>query len=50
MKAEEQRLFAVQLLDLVQKMEQMIKDYCRLLTAKDDGHGLEQEESEEDPF
>ena len=50
MKAEEQRLFASQLLDLVQKMEQMIKDYCRLLTAKDDGHWLEQEESEEDPF
>ena len=49
MKAEDQILFAGKLLDLVQQMEQIIKDYCRQLTAQDDGHWLERENRDE-PF
>ena len=47
---EDHRQVARTLLDLVQQMEQTLKDYCRLLTANDDGHWLEQNENDEDPF
>ncbi|MCK4622480.1 MAG: hypothetical protein KAT62_09740 [Desulfuromonadales bacterium] len=50
MTIEDHRQVAGTLLDLVQEMEQILKDYCRLLTANDDGHRLEQNESDKDPF
>lgn len=40
------REIAAELLDLVQQMEQTLKVYCRLLTAHDDGHRLEQNNEE----
>ena len=43
MKSEEHILYAGKLLNLVQQMEQTLKDYCRLLTSQDDGHWLENE-------
>lgn len=48
MNQEDHKKFAATLLDLVLQMEQFIKDYCRLLTANDDGHWLEQD-SNNDP-
>lgn len=38
------------LLDLVQQMEQTLKDYCRMLMVHQDGHWLEQKENSEEPF
>ncbi|MCF6178970.1 MAG: hypothetical protein L3J63_06230 [Geopsychrobacter sp.] len=49
MSPEDQIFYAGKLLDLAQQMEQLLKDYCRQLTAHDDGHRLEQENSD-DPF
>ena len=50
MKPEDHTFFARRLLELVQEMEQIIKNYSRLLTADDDGHWLEQNENDEEPF
>ena len=50
MKSEEHILYAGKLLNLVQQMEQTLKDYCRLLTSQDDGHWLENERDDEEPF
>jgi len=47
MKAEDHRQIAGDLLDLVQQMEQILKDYCNLLSAHDDGHWLEPDGNEE---
>lgn len=49
MTANEQRQLAADLLDLLWQMEQLLKDYCRQLTAQDDGHELERK-SDEEPF
>ena len=43
MKETEHRQMAVELLDLIWQMEQLLKDYARRLTAHDDGHTLERE-------
>jgi len=40
------REIAAELLDLVQQMEQTLKEYGRLLTVHDDGHWLEQNNEE----
>lgn len=45
----EHRQMAAELLDLLRQMEQALKDYCRQLTAHDDGHQLESETNDE-PF
>jgi len=47
MTTEDHRAFAAELLELVQQMEQILKNYSRLLSAHDDGHDLEQGENEE---
>lgn len=47
MTAEDHRAFAADLRELVQQMEQILKDYSRLLSAHDDGHSLEKGEDEE---
>ena len=49
MKDTERRQMAAELLDLIWQMEQVLKDYCRWLTAHDDGHELEAENNDE-PF
>jgi hypothetical protein len=49
MKDTEHRQMATELLDLLWQMEQVLKDYCRWLTADDDGHTLETENKDE-PF
>ena len=49
MTENEHRQVAADLLDLLWQMEQILKDYCRQLTAHDDGHGLETETNDE-PF
>jgi len=49
MKDTEHRQMAAELLDLILQMEQVLKDYCRQLTAHDDGHQLESENNDE-PF
>lgn len=41
MKAEEQIQFLAELLDITTALRQLIIDYCRVLTAEDDGHCLE---------
>lgn len=46
MKPEDHILLAGRLLDLVQEMEQIIKDYCRLIAAKDDGPLLEKSKND----
>lgn len=43
----EHRQMAADLLGLVWQMEQLLKDYCRQLTAHDDGHWLESETNDE---
>jgi len=47
MKDTEHRQMASELLDLVWQMEQVLKDYSRYLTARDDGHCLESETNDE---
>jgi hypothetical protein len=49
MKDAEHRQIAAELLVLLWQMEQTLKDYCRQLTAHDDGHQLETENND-DPF
>jgi hypothetical protein len=49
MTTNEHRQIASDLLDLLWRMEQLLKDYCRQLTAYDDGHHLENEKDDE-PF
>lgn len=49
MTANEHRQMASDLLDLLWRMEQLLKDYCRQLMAHDDGHHLETENDDE-PF
>lgn len=49
MTASEHRQLATDLLDLLWQMEKILKDYCRQLTAHDDGHLLETENNAE-PF
>lgn len=49
MKETEHRQVAADLLDLIWKMEQILKDYGRRLSAHDDGHWLEAENNDE-PF
>ena len=41
MTANEHRQLAADLLALLWQMEQLLKDYCRLLAVHDDGHWLE---------
>ncbi|MDO3376648.1 hypothetical protein [Geoalkalibacter halelectricus] len=41
MSANEHRQMVADLLDLLWQMEQILKDYGRLLTGHDDGHWLE---------
>jgi hypothetical protein len=50
MKPEDHVLYVATLLELVQRMEQTLKDYCRLLTAHDDGHCLETDNADKEPF
>ena len=47
MTTNEHRQAAAALLDLLWQMEQVLKDYCRQLTAHDDGHILESENNNE---
>ena len=47
MTTEDHRAFAADLLELVQQMELILKDYSRLLSAHDDGHELEKGKNEE---
>jgi len=47
MTAEDHRVFAADLRELVQQMDQILKDYSRLLSAHDDGHDLEKGHNEE---
>ncbi len=49
MKDTEHRQITADLLDLIRQMEQILKDYCRQLTAHDDGHQLETEKNDK-PF
>ena len=41
------RQMATDLLDLLWKMDQILKDYSRYLAAHDDGHRLETEDGED---
>ncbi len=47
MAEDEHRQVATDLLDLLRQMELILKDYCRQLTAYDDGHCLEAEIGDE---
>lgn len=49
MAPNEHRQVTAELLDLLWRMEQILKDYSRYLTAHDDGHCLESETKDE-PF
>jgi hypothetical protein len=47
MTEDEHRQVAADLLDQLRRMEKILKDYCRQLTAHDDGHCLEAETGDE---
>jgi len=50
MKPEDQIFFAGKLLDLIRELEEIVIDYCRILTSNDDGHMLEEDGYEKVPF
>lgn len=43
MRSEEKILFAGRLLELIRELEDLVIDYCRVITTDDDGHMLEKE-------
>ncbi len=49
MKPEDHIYFAGKLLDLVRELEEVVIDYCRVITAEDD-HMLKEENFETEPF
>lgn len=50
MRAEEKIQFAGKMLDLVRELEELVIEYCRILTSDDDGHCLERRSKDEIPF
>ncbi len=50
MRSEEKILFAGRLLELIRELEELVIDYCRIITANDDGHMLEKDADPEVPF
>jgi len=50
MNAENKVLFAARLLELIRELEELAIDYCRIITANDDGNMLEVEAEPEVPF
>jgi hypothetical protein len=50
MRAEEKILFAGKLLELIRELEELVIDYCRVITAEEDGHMLEKDDYEKVPF
>ncbi len=50
MRSEEKVLFAGRLLELIRELEDLVIDYCRIITADDDGHMLEKDAEPEVPF
>lgn len=52
MKAQEQVHFLSDLLHLIQELQDLVQDYCRMITAEDDGCCLESDGRKNDtcPF
>jgi hypothetical protein len=50
MRAEDKIIFAGKLLELIRELEVLVIDYCRLITADEDGHWLENDADEKVPF
>ena len=50
MRPEEKILFAGRLLELIRELENLVIDYCRIITTDDDGHMLEKDAEPEVPF
>lgn len=50
MQPEDTILFAGKLLELIRELEEIVIDYCRILTAHDDGHHFDQEHYDKEPF
>lgn len=51
MKAQEQIVFLAELVYLIGEMQDLVSDYCRVLTAEEDGCRLENEPENRDvPF
>ncbi len=51
MKAEEQIHFLADLLELIDKLQNLVRDYCRMITTDQDGHCLESDHDQHnDPF
>jgi hypothetical protein len=50
MKAEQQICFLANLLNLINELDTLVKDYCRYLTADQDGSCLEKAVFDEEPF
>lgn len=49
-KAEEQILFLAELLNIIGELQELVRDYCRVLTAEQDGCMLEDESEHNVPF
>lgn len=51
MKAHEQIVFLAELLNIIGELQETVRDYCRMLTAEQDGCTLEEEETDDNvPF
>ena len=50
MKAEQQISFLADLLNLINELDTLVKDYCRYLTTDQDGSCLEKTAFDEEPF
>jgi len=49
MRPEEKIFFAGRLLQLIRELENLVIDYCRIITTDDDGHMLEKDAEPEAP-
>lgn len=50
MQPEENILFAGKLLELIRELEEIVIEYCHILTAHDDGHCLDEQTYDKVPF
>ncbi len=47
MKAQDQIHFLSNLLDIIDELQRVVQDYCRLITAEEDGSCLESDQDNE---
>jgi hypothetical protein len=50
MKAQQQIHFLSDLLNIIQELQDLVQDYCRLITAEEDGCCLEEDGSRNEKY